>query len=282
MTFAITGVTGFVGSFLARFLAGRGHTIVGIGRRALPEDNLLRSILETYQCIPLESSADLHSWWKIDCLIHGAYDTHPGREEINLQGTARLAHLARENGVKQQILLSSYAALRPASSGYAQIKAALEQSLRSVAATVVRPGLIIGEGGLYGRMRSFILKYPILPLLNGGANRVPLVDITDLSLAVEYISKDIATGAFNLFMEDVPTLREVLTEIRSKCRRQTLFVPVPTLVALAPIALAERAGIRLSITTNNLRGLVSNDQVAVRSDLSTFIPNPRAWRDCIH
>lgn len=282
MRIAITGITGFIGGFLARYLTERCYQVVGIGRRPLPEQHQLRSFLSDYIVHALDSDRTSVDWRDIDGLIHGAYDAHPGKIRTNINGTLRLAEAARDGGVRYQILISSYAALRPESSDYAMVKATLEQHFSRFSSAIVRPGLVVGKGGLYQRMDNLVHRFPVLPLLDGGRTPVPLLSIEDLLLVLEKLLCAGSEGTFNLFYPEVPTLKQLLSEMarKSVCRKR-FFIPVPISVAYYPLWLAERLRLKLSISTGNLAGVRANRSVHAVSDLRNFTGSGKNWNDAI-
>src|SRR6185437_10369822 len=125
MRIFITGVSGYLGSSLAQYLTAQGHTISGSSRRTPANPD------------------------RADIVIHAAHDFTRGAMDRNLELTHAAFASAKKCGVKRQIFLSSYSARADAESEYGQTKYRLEQTFLDAGETVLRLGLVIGNGGLF-------------------------------------------------------------------------------------------------------------------------------------
>lgn len=71
--------------------------------------------------------------------------------------------------------------------------------------------------------------------------------------------------------------RELVEAIRRGLGRRCLFVPVPSRAALGLLLVAERLpGVRLPISSSNVRGLRESGRGRLHSDLETFGVSPRS------
>ena len=113
MNILLTGSNGFIGSHVARYLKGRGHYIIGLGRS---ENAYNTSVVDEYiQCdLATEKVNDIPSIspLKIDAIIHLAADMRkePHLVEVitaNCVGTQRLLELCEKENIKVFLQLSS-------------------------------------------------------------------------------------------------------------------------------------------------------------------------------
>lgn len=123
MKIALTGGSGFIGGYLAKELAGRGHSI-----RAAVRPRSDRSVIEGVGAELLigdmadekflESLVD-----DVECIVHNAYDWDALRNSpeanwmVNLGPSLQLLELARRNGSLQYIYMSSVAVYGPVIEG---------------------------------------------------------------------------------------------------------------------------------------------------------------------
>ena len=133
----------------------------------------------------------------MDVVVHLAYDRKAGIE-LNVEGVKRVFAAAAAAGVSRQIFVSSYSARPDALSEYGRLKYLLETFFLERGQTIVRPGLVIGNGGLFGRNMEQILHTPLMPLLNAGSDLLPVVAVEDLVTAMTTLLHR-EPGAYNLF-----------------------------------------------------------------------------------
>ena len=90
-------------------------------------------------------------------------------------------------GVRRQILMSSISARPDAVSEYGRTKLAEEEYFIRNNHTIVRPGTVLGKGGLFGKIAGVMQSFPVLPLLDGGRARMTVIGVHDLCRALEAI-----------------------------------------------------------------------------------------------
>jgi nucleoside-diphosphate-sugar epimerase len=272
-TVLITGVNGFLASHLAAELAGRGLRIRGststeAGLRVATPGVEEKSVLR------IGGPYDPGIIRGVDTLIHCAWDLRPGTAHDNVAGTQRLFEAAHAAGVAQQVFISTYSAHESAVTEYGRSKLLVQQDALRRGYAVVRPGLVIGPGGLFQRLADTMSRHRVVPLVDSGRGKVSIVAIGDFQRALAAIVERRLTGLFNLFNPVVVTLKDLVLEIRTAAVRKPFLLPVPSGLLLGPVWLLGRAGIRLPIDVDNLRGLRANRDVQDRSDLLTFVPRP--------
>lgn len=271
MKIFITGIQGFLGGQLARHFRARGHEVAGSTSRSIRPAAAGRDIIAWRFGDPIEPAR----FAGVDATVHCAHD-FAGSIDCNLEGTVSLAKAARQGGVRKQLYISSLSSRPDAGSRYGQTKFAIEEALAADDLLVVRPGTIIGEGGLFGRMCGMLKTLPIVPLIGGGKDRMYLISTVDTCLAVERILQADPPGAFNLYYEERPALRDVLMRTRRIMNSKAILVPVPRRVVAAFLGIADVVGIRLPVDRDNLRGLVQSQQEIHATDLGSLIEVPQS------
>ena len=156
MNLFITGIHGFLGSAMAEHFRRRGHTVTGSARNSSEGVVALR-IGEPFDPAVFRGS---------DVVIHAAHDFTAGAKEKNIRGTRAWFEAAAG---ARQVFFSSYSARPDAASEYGATKYAIEKMFLDAGQAVVRPGLVIGDGGLFAKQRAALRKTPIVPLIAGGS-----------------------------------------------------------------------------------------------------------------
>ncbi|HWT04483.1 MAG TPA: NAD(P)-dependent oxidoreductase [Xanthomonadales bacterium] len=254
---AVTGATGFVGSGLLGAFAHAGFPTVGFARHCARGED--RADASAPACRPyvLEEGLTPAALGGIDVLVHCAFIPHRrgmrDSSERNVRGTLALYEAARTAGVRF-VFLSSLSAVPGARSEYGMHKLELEHALRDTDALVLRPGLVVGDGGLIRGVYDAAQR-GLVPLIDGGRQLVQVIGMRDLADAIAVGVAARLRGAHVVAAERALTLGELA---RTLCRRFELtprFVSVPWALAW-PIAVAgDRLGARLPLTPENLLGM---------------------------
>lgn len=278
-TALITGVNGFLGSHLAAELARRGWRVRGTtsAERGL---NLPRAGVERKFVLALGGAPAAEIFAGVDAVIHCAYDLRPRRIEQNVAGTKRVAAAAADAGVKYQMFISSYSAHAQAVTEYGRTKYLLQEDFLTLGQAVARPGLVIGPGGMFGRMmRAF--KLPITPLPDGGRDRAPIVALADCIAALAAIAEEGRRGRFNLFNPDLVTLEELFTAAREISGSRTIFVPLPAPLLAAGARLMEKLRLAPPADAESFAALKANQRLSERSDLDRFVERPQSLAEMV-
>ncbi len=277
MNLFITGVHGFLGSHLARHWAVAGHRVSGAdvpGAASAANAALNRSL-------PFRLQEDLPAQTLCgeDLVLHLAYDRQASIS-VNVEGTRRVCRAAEAAGVRRQIFVSSCSARPGSLSAYGRLKYELETFFLNEGHTVVRPGLVIGNGGLFGRNMEKILGAPVMPLLDGGKDLLPVIAMEDLAAALTVLHEG-RRGAFNLFDPELPTMRRFVETINRAAGHRAVYVSISAGWAVVALTLIERLGVRLPVDIDNLRGLQQSQGVMRDSDLSELIPGVHSFEETI-
>lgn len=265
MNIFVTGADGFIGKNISDYFENKGFNVYG----SVSKKSKINS--PKIKVITLNEEFDELIFDKIDVLIHCAFDNKPNSYEKNINGTKLIAETADRNGVKRQIFISSYSSFEAAISEYGKAKFQLEKFFKGKNKLIVRPGLVIGNGGLFERMTRVIKRFPIIPLIGGGEIPFPVITINDLIDCINQILvEDVVGTEFNLFYTEFTNLKSVINIITrlEKCKR--LLISIPTWMFIPPLWLAEKIKISLPINLENLKGYSNNMKSPHLSNLDLF------------
>ena len=256
MAILIAGATGFIGSHLVGAGAARGHEVIALSRSGRHVRGAAKSFQWSFGHPIPAAACD-----GVACAINLAHDFSgvdgAGR---TLEGTIAMARQLRASGVKRQIFFSSYSAGQHANSIYGKTKFAVENELASIEGMIiVRPGLVIGEGGIYGRIRKFAHKYPIIPLPDGGKGKIPVIGIEYLcGQTMKLVNEPTPPKEVNLFERDLKSLRQLVLESAGELGRRPVIVAVPSRIVMVALTLAEWLSLPLPVNKDSLIGFTSN------------------------
>jgi nucleoside-diphosphate-sugar epimerase len=256
----VTAMGGFLGGALARHLEGRGHEVTGSTRRLMELGH------------PFDSTVFAGR----DAVIHCAHDFAPGAQQRNVAGTKAWMEMAAQLGVQTQVYVSSYAARPDAAAEYGRTKYEIERLFLERGYAALRPGLVIGAGGLYERQRATLLRSRVIPMLGNGRQPVAAVSLEEFLAAAAVVIEEGRSGAFNLFREPMPSYREFVRGVRAG--KRTVFVTVPIGLALALAGTAERLRLPFPVKPGQIRALTQNESSPWRSDLSALSGAPEGYR----
>jgi nucleoside-diphosphate-sugar epimerase len=270
----ITGVTGFLGSSLASHLSTLGHEVLGTttgAARAVPGSTFRHRLGE-----PVEDAMFAGT----DAVVHAACDLSPGSRRTNVAGTIALAEAARTRGVTRQIFIGSYSAHPGAVTEYGRTKVELQAWFLSAGLMVVKPGLVIGRGGLYARMAEVVRTHRVVPVVWPGA-LVPVIALGDLNQCMVRLIETGSAGLVRLYLDERVTMRRLMGEIRRSAGSRAVLVPVPYAVARAGLALLQAARVRLPLGRDNLEGLRANQGRSEAGDLSSYVRSPMGLAEMV-
>lgn len=273
MRILITGASGFIGSHLVRHAASQGHEVIGLSRSGQVAGAAACFRWAFGEPLPEGLPGGIH------CAVHLAHD-FSGPEGALLTVAATLGALGelRGKGVPRQLVYSSYSAGPYAVSLYGRAKYAIECGVRDAAdITVMRPGLVLGDGGLYGRIRKFARIFPVVPLPDGGRDAVPVIDIE--RLCAETLAAAVAPACppeLNLFEAAPRTLRQLVEAAAAEAGKRPHILPIPAGAVLAALKTAGWLHLPLPVNADNLKGLLANRKAPHVSSLQEGEKHGRA------
>jgi NADH dehydrogenase len=195
-----------------------------------------------------------------DVVVHTALASYsaPEAHRRNLDGSRLVIQEVRGHPPTRLVFISSISARADARSAYGRDKFELQSSLAGPRELAVRPGLVLGDGGLFHRIRSIVARR-VVPLVGGGHQMVQTVHIDDLIAAISVAIRDGRSGTLTVAEHTPVRFRDLLGECARQMHRRVLFVPVPTWLVAIALASAERLRIPLPVSRDNLVGLQTTE-----------------------
>ena len=240
---AITGANGFLGKALSECFLAKGYAVIPLTR---PHFQLERAGEWQFEEVP-------------DVVVHAAWDFRPrsisSARHINVGGTLALKRACEEIGVKQFVFISSLAAHEGARSVYGRTKLEAEMVLDPDKDCIVKPGTVIGNGGLFTRVKRLIETMPIIPVFFDGRDTLQIIYIDDLCKAIINAVEGSASGVFPIAHEKTVSIRDFYRGIANAANRRVPLLPVPGSLLLPELRLFEMLGLRLPISADTLLGL---------------------------
>jgi len=238
-TVAITGANGFLGRALSDCLLAHGYAVLPLTR---PNFQLERAGEWQFEEIP-------------DVVIHAAWDsTHSlsKARHVNVGGTHALRRICEEMGVGQFIFISSMTAHEEARSVYGRTKLEAEMVLNPDKDCIVKPGIVIGNGGLFSRVKRLIETMPVIPVFFDGKSALQVVYIDDLCKAIVQAVEGGASGVFPIAHGKAVSIHDFYRGIADAASRHTPLLSIPGTFFLPNLRLFEMLGLRLPISSDTL------------------------------
>jgi nucleoside-diphosphate-sugar epimerase len=263
-TVLITGASGHVGNRLAGFLDAMGCVVVGVSRNL----RVIRHCGVSYCRTFSQPLGSIFSENSIDVVVHCAHDLSPNGSALTETGTLQWANESLAQRAVRQIFISSISSRADAHAAYGRVKYSLEQWFLDHGATVLRLGLVIGNGGLFGRMVRFVQDLRFMPLIGGGRAKVYF---NGIDWVTEQIVKTVIHSPGSvircLHQPEPTTMRALLETVREVLGKRSCFVSIPYLPCLAAAWIMHKLRLNaIGISYENLVGLRQNDVSGIRSD----------------
>ena len=278
MRILLTGADGFLGRHLARTFRAKGWDVAGLVRDPLRKQRPEDGVRYFHYAFPSEIDSAAFAE-PVDVLVHCAFamKTQPGRYGINREAAAFLKR--QKHG--RFLFISSMSAHAAAESLYGREKLYIEGTLDRSRDLAIRPGFIIGEGGVFANLARSIRSLPVIPLFYGGQQPIQTVHVDDLCASIaSAIERDI-TGLVSYGEVRPGLLRDFYLAIAKGLGVKRLLLPLPGAPALATMRIAERMGLHLPMTSQNLLGLKHLIEVDVGGDIERLGVRPRTMKESL-
>jgi nucleoside-diphosphate-sugar epimerase len=229
-TIFIIGINSFVGTSLTTYFKRKGFKVMG-SVTDLSKGAALGLGPEELYVLNLGGEISSHAIPDdLDIIIYAAHDKRNASN--NLESNKQIYELARSKNCGYHIFISSISANSTNDSDYGRVKLELEQFfLDKVNTAIIRPGLVIGNGGLYYNMECFIKKHHLVPLPDGGKYKMATIEIQELSLAIEMLIKKRLSGIFNLYNPRLISLNEIVRNIARINKKKIFIIHIPISLA---------------------------------------------------
>ncbi|MBX3168533.1 MAG: NAD(P)-dependent oxidoreductase [Candidatus Eremiobacteraeota bacterium] len=269
MRVLITGVSGFIGQALAQHFLKLGHEVLGTSTRE-GWGGISVGVWKLGESLPPELLEN------VDLVVHAVYDpTIP--EELAVAGGAEVIRQAHAAGVRCQLLISTLTAKADSASPYGRQKHRLEQYILAYRGIVVRPGLVVGSGGLFGRLDRLVRRCFVVPVVGDGRHSVYFIGLDELVEAISMLASRPQTGVFNLFHSGGIGFSTMLREIARMHGLRRWLLPMPIWLIDACLLTIELLKFPLGVRRENLLGLKQNSAMVLDSDLGSLGIPPRSF-----
>jgi nucleoside-diphosphate-sugar epimerase len=272
---AVTGANGFVGSIIT---AGLGPNVVRMVRRPTGANNLAWSFATPADVLAPEFIAR-----GVTHVVHTAWDMQASKlEELEagcVAGSLRLIEAATAAGARV-IFISTISAFPGARSAYGKAKLQVEHAVLEAGGIVLRLGLVMGNGGMFGSLRATVAKGKIVPMI--GSGKAPQYLLPEATL-VEAVQAALG-GRFDAEHAPItlanPTpvpFRDMVRRLAREAGRNVVLVPVPWQLLYAAFRTAEGLGLKLGFKSDSIVSFIYQNPVpdfAVQGRLGI---NPTGW-----
>jgi nucleoside-diphosphate-sugar epimerase len=251
----LTGAGGFIGRRLAQRFDSSGWEVRALVRDPARNAELLPICKGGLHHHELSEEVSPDAFRQEDysevVTIHCAHEMGGG---TNYEGSMRLYEKVRKLSQSRFVYISSMAAHEKAESDYGRSKLKVEKSLDLDRDLVVKPGTVIGQGGLFARISTLARKLPVIPVFYG-SKKLQTIEIADLCFMTEKLIANGRTGIVPLAHPDATSIRDFYSLLIAHLKAQTRVIPVSAALALPAVRALEAVGLSLPITSDNLLGL---------------------------
>ena len=239
-TVTVIGGAGFIGRSVVEKLAKQGHRVIILCRNA-DKAKMLKPLGNVGQITVIAGDALRDDVLEkviapADLVVNLIGILAPSGKQ-NFSATqaelpARIAKIAKANGIEKIVHLSAIGANAKSKSRYAITKAEGERALlRGFSpVTILRPSIVFGPGdGFFNRFGQMAMLAPALPVIGGGKNLMQPVYVGDVSDAVITSLSDAASDdqIYELGGPRIYSFRELMSLTCEAIGRKRALVSVP-------------------------------------------------------
>jgi NADH dehydrogenase len=277
----VTGGNGFIGRHVVAHFARLGHSVValqrsGTGRAPRPGVEVRR--------FAMPGGLDDDAFAGLDALVHGALveytPAHRDADTINARALERILAVTRRNAA-HLVFLSTLSAHAGARSHYGRNKLALEAMLDPERDAVLRLGLVLGDGGLFGSMVELVRNASVIPLPDGGRQPIQTLWMGDLVNVIERVVTRRLVGRYEVATSEVYTMRQLHQAVMDALGVKKMLVPVPLGLVKLGAATLEALRVPFPIGVENVLGLESLRAFDNAADMKRLGVTPLGLRDSV-
>lgn len=271
---AVTGATGYVGGVIAAGLAD----VLRLVRRPVQKNDLAWSFATPADVLARELRAR-----EVTYVVHAAWDMRASRlEELEngcVAGSLRLLAAVRAAGAKM-IFISTISAFSGVRSAYGKAKLQVEQAVLEAGGVVLRLGLVMGAGGMFGALRKTVAGATFVPMI--GTGRAPQYLLPEAALveAVQVAVQgrfDVQHCPITLANPAPVPFREMVQRLAREAGRKVMLLPVPWQILYAAFRTAERLGLKLGFKSDSIISFIYQDPAPDFSVQARLGIHPPGW-----
>ena len=277
----ITGANGFIGSYLVNYFLQKGFIVKGLCHHTHPDVKHVNFTAEQYE---LNKDIKAELFEQADYVIHCAIETFTGNKnnhDNNIQGTLKLRDYCRNIGIKRFVFISSMSAHENSLSQYGKTKFFLEKQFDQPHELVFKPGLVLGNGGLFRKIDDYIRKHTLIPLIDGGRQPLQTLHIQDLAKVIEIGLEKEKHGIFAISENEAIEIRNLYSCLANIHQKKIVFVNLPYFILKFTFNMIQYFHIPFKLTSENLLGLKQLQAFDVKKDLNEFEFTPRTYSESI-
>ena len=286
-TILVIGASGFIGGNLAKQLLAEGYEVRCLARKPAKMQALVEA---GCQLVPgdITNQASLESalvgveavYVSIQTLVPQHASTR-GQDfmAIELQGLQNLINACRLQQVRRLLYVTFLGTDPQALSAWGRGRWQAEQLLlgSGLAATVIRPGMIVGVGGQGFNLVASNGRRRLAFVLGSGQQRFRCIALADLLYYLTGALRDARTHgqAYDVGSDDVLTMNEMIdvaAEVQGRPHPRKLHIPMAWLRAAAPL-IERLAGASKGGIQGALDGMQA-DMVGQPAPIRTILPRP--------
>jgi NADH dehydrogenase len=253
-TIGITGANGFIGKAIIQAYLDTEHKVIAYVRQYPIQP------IEGVQYILFDLGKDYpNDFFKpIDILIHLAFNFKPTfieGEDIN----TKMANFIQKSKIPYLVFISSFAAANPITESYYGLtKSKLEKIFSKD--LIVRPSLVLGDGGLYNKIQNQLKRLPIVPIFNKGQQTIQTIYIDDLVKSIVILIKNQKKGTYHISHSESIPYKYFMKIVGQSVQKRLLFVPIPIMVLKALIKILAWISYPV-INKDNLAGILNSKHI---------------------
>ncbi|MCB1194999.1 NAD-dependent epimerase/dehydratase family protein [bacterium] len=285
---AITGVSGYIGIHLARYLKDKGEKCVGLIKQNTSNTDLteLKNAGIPYTMVDFFDESSVCAALKgTDLLVHLVGSIYAPKnmtmENLHKDITATVIKAAQKAQIKTIVYVSALGTSLKAAGEYHRTKALAEQQIiqSGIPYLILQPSLVFGK--LYGHRNSKLIarfagltqKLSFIPLIGSGQNKMQPIYIMDL---VECIYKGLTGTARNKTIQlggpEVLTLQQIaecICMVTSGHVKRCVHLPRPMMYVIA--SLMEKIKEKPEVTCDQIR-MSKEDNICTSDEMDTLFP----------
>jgi uncharacterized protein YbjT (DUF2867 family) len=276
----VTGGSGFLGEYVLREAARRGHEITALAR-----SRAAAAKVGWLGAQPISGNLD-HPDSLADAFAAGRCDALLNLASLGFGHAPAIVAATEEAGIPRAVFVSTTAVTTRLPAASLRVRLAAEQRIGESALdwTILRPTMIYGAVGDRNLSRLLVLlqRAPVLPVPGGGHLQQPVhvADVADAVLAAAERPAR-AGSTYDVAGPEPLTFTDLLRTAAASVASRTRFVPVP----LSPVIAAARGYELVSrhprIRVEQLRRLAEDKVFSIDAAAGDLGYSPRPFADGI-